>query len=87
MADQKPIDKNLRQIRKGMENDIKATLNTADLLSGKGQIGNARLNSSKKVNDPFAKLDDPKNINKFLKFMESKYGKGVIKIELKKEKL
>lgn len=87
MAENKPVDKNLQRIRKSMENDINGTINTADLLSGKGAIGTTRINSSKKIKDPFAELDNSKNINKFLKFIEDRYEKDGADLELKKEKI
>lgn len=81
-------DKQKARIKKGMKSDIEATLNTADILSGKKVIGSSKLNSGKKVSDPFAEIDNPKNLNKFLNFMEKEYtSHKFIKVKLAKRKI
>jgi hypothetical protein len=80
-------DKQKAKIKSSMETEIKGLQDTADILSGKGTIGTSKLNSSKKQSDPFAKIDDPKNLAKFINFMEAKYSKSLIKIQIKKETL
>lgn len=79
-------DKQLAKIRKTMKRDIDGVISTADMLAGKGAIGTSKLNSGKKASDPFAKLDDPKNLGKFIKFMETKYAQTkFMHVEIKKE--
>lgn len=88
MAEKKAIDKNQAAIQKRMKADIDDINNTADMLSGKAPIGSSRVNSGKKIKDPFAKLDDTVKLNKFLDFMESQYKKSsLIKINLSKKKV
>ena len=77
-------DRQLAKIKASMRKDINGITDTADLLTGK-QSASTRLTSGKKVDDPFKQLDDPKNLTKFLKFMEAKYAKNkLIHVELKK---
>lgn len=66
-----------------MKQDIDGVINAADMLAGKKAYP---TKMSKKIKDPFAQLDDPKNLPKFLKFMEKTYNAGnLIKVNLKKD--
>ncbi len=78
-------DKQKEKIKSSMKSEISGVQNTADLLSGKGTIGTSKLNSSKKQTTSSVKLDDSKNLAKFINFIEKKYGKSLIKVQIKKD--
>ncbi len=85
MADTKKTSQK-DKIKASMKNDINQIQTTADLLSGKGTIGTSKLNSSKKQSSTSPnKVDDPKNLTKFMHFIEKKYAKSLIKVEIKKD--
>lgn len=74
-------DKQKEKIKSSMKSEISGVQNTADLLSGKGTVGTSKL----KKKQLEVKVDDPKNVKKFINFLEKTYGQSLIKVQIKKD--
>lgn len=74
-------DKQKGKIKSSMKSEISGVQNTADLLSGKGTVGTSKL----KKKQLEVKVDDPKNVKKFINFLEKTYGQSLIKVQIKKD--
>lgn len=76
------------KIKQQMRADIEQTQSLANQLTGKEDIGTAKLRNAKKLDaktptKPIAA--DTKKIEKFLDFMETNYKESLIKVELKRK--